>query len=334
MKNIKRYVALAITGILTLSLAGCSIIERTPESIQKTVIAKVNGEKITRGDLDLVMKAELDQYSQQYGPDYAEEETLKETLRKSQLKYIDYLVDEKVLLQKAEDFDVVPSEDEINSYIEENEKTYKGYFNGDEEKYKEYLKSIGQTVESFRELFRTQSIINNAIDEMVKDIIASEEELKEFYDENKDALKQAPGATVTHIVFSGDNAEEQAKKAKDLVTSGKTLKEISEMDEFKETGKLEELGHVNFENSGLVTEFEEAFKVLPVDTVSEPVKTSFGWHLIFNTEVNTEDVYPTFEEQKDEIENQVLNLKKQDEYTKKLEEYKEEMKVEIFENKL
>lgn len=334
MKNIKKYVALAITGILTLSLAGCSIIERTPESIQKTVIAKVNGEKITRGSLDLVMKSELDQYAQQYGANFAEEESIKETLRESQLKYIDYLVDEKVLLKKAEDFDVVPSEDEISSYVDENEDTYKGYFNGEQTQYEEYLESIGQTTETFKELLRTQCIINNAIDEMVKDITASEDELKEYYEENKDTFKDEPGAEVTHILFTGDNAEEQSKKAKELATSGKTFKEISEMDEFKETANVEELGHVNFENSGLVTEFEEAFKVLPVNRVSEPVKTSFGWHLILNTAVNSEDVIPTFEDKKTEIEQVVLNTKKQAEYTEKLKQYKEEMKVEIFEKKL
>ena len=236
---------------MALSLAGCNIIERTPESMQKTVIAKVNGQKITRGDLDEAMKAEIDQYIQEYGEDYATQDTVKDTFKESQLENVDYLVEEKVLLQKAKDFDVVPSDEDIDAYITEQETTYKGYFSNDEDKYESYIESMGYT-----------------------------------------------------------------------------------MDKFKDVAQYQDLGHINFENSGLVTEFENAFKVLPVNTVSEPVKTSFGWHLILNSKINTEKIVPTFEDKKAEIESTVLNNKKKEEYTTKLDQYKEDMKSEVFEDKI
>ena len=334
MKNIKKYIALALTGVMALSLAGCNIVERTPESMQKTVIAKVNGQKITRGDLDEAMKAEIDQYIQEYGEDYATQDTVKDTFKESQLENIDYLVEEKVLLQKAKDFDVVPSDEDIDAYITEQETTYKGYFSNDEDKYESYIESMGYTMDKFKELLKNQCIINAAIEEMVKDVEVTDEELQSYYDENKDEFTEEAGAYVTHILFTGDNAEQNAKDAKALATSGKTFQEIAAMDKYKDVAQYQDLGHINFENSGLVTEFENAFKVLPVNTVSEPVKTSFGWHLILNSKINTEKVVPTFEDKKAEIESTVLNNKKKEQYTTKLDQYKEDMKSEVFEDKL
>ena len=49
--NIKKYMSVALVGVMALSIAGCNIIERTPESIGKTVLAKVDGDKITKADL-------------------------------------------------------------------------------------------------------------------------------------------------------------------------------------------------------------------------------------------------------------------------------------------
>lgn len=334
MKNIKKYIALALSGVMALSLAGCNIIERTPESMQKTVIAKVNGQKITRGDLDEAMKAEIDQYIQEYGEDYATQDTVKDTFKESQLENVDYLVEEKVLLQKAKDFDVVPSDEDIEAYIAEQETTYKGYFSNDEDKYESYIESMGYTMDKFKELLKNQCIINAAIEEMVKDVEATDEELQSYYDENKDEFTQEAGAAVTHILFTGDNAEQNAKDAKALTRSGKTFEEIAAMDKYKDVAQYQDLGHINFENSGLVTEFENAFKVLPVNTVSEPVKTSFGWHLILNSKINTEKIVPTFEDKKAEIESTVLNNKKKEEYNTKLDQYKEDMKSEVFEDKI
>ena len=67
--NIKKYMSVALAGIIAVSVAGCNIVERTPESIGKTVLAKVDGDKITKDDLDKEMKAVLEQYKSYYGDD-------------------------------------------------------------------------------------------------------------------------------------------------------------------------------------------------------------------------------------------------------------------------
>ena len=62
MRNIKKIVSIALAGITVFSFAGCNMIERTEESKQKTVYAKVGKKKITKGDVDKALKTYLDQY--------------------------------------------------------------------------------------------------------------------------------------------------------------------------------------------------------------------------------------------------------------------------------
>lgn len=332
--NIKKYMSVALAGVMALSIAGCNIIERTPESIGKTVLAKVDGDKITKADLDEEMKAVLEQYKSYYGDDYESNDSLKDTLKEARQNYLNYLIEEKVLLKAADELGVTPSDDDIDTFVQEQMDKYKKYNNDDEDQFEEYLDSIGFTVDSFKEYLKKQCIVQAAIDKWVEDVDATDDEIETYYNDNIDSYKEKPGAYVTHILFTGDNAEANAKKAQEYAKDGKSLEDISKMDEFKDVCSYEDLGHKNFENSGLVTEFENAFKALPAGQVSDPVQTSYGWHIIYNTKVNTEEKTPTLDEVKDEVKEKVLSTKKQDEYNNKMEEYKEKYKTKTYEDKL
>lgn len=52
VKNIKKLVAAMAITVIAVSAAGCNMIEKTPEAIAKTTVAKVGDKKITRGELD------------------------------------------------------------------------------------------------------------------------------------------------------------------------------------------------------------------------------------------------------------------------------------------
>lgn len=358
MKNIKKYIAVAIATIMSASLlAGCNIVKKTPEAISKTVLATVNKEKITRGDLDQLMKADIAQYKQQYGDDYENNDSFKDTLKQNRTDALNYLVEEKVLLQKAKDFGVVPSDDEINSYIDTNVAKYKSYTGGDEA-YATYLDSIGYTPDSFKDVLRDQAIIKAAIDYMVKDVSATDQEIQDYYNSNQQSLTVQPGAFVSHLLIpaaatstatatdstvatstaatstatlTSDQAKALADKARELAVSGKSLQDIAAMDEFKSAGAVyEDLGHKTFDNSGLEASFETAFKALPAGQYSQPVQTSYGWHIILNSKVNTTAGVPALEDIKDQVKDAVENPKKQTEYTNDLEQYKQDMNVKTY----
>lgn len=332
--NIKKIMSVALAGMVAISIAGCNIIERTPESIGKTVLAKVDGDKITRDDLDKEMKSTLEQYKSYYGDDFESNDSIKENLKEARKSALDYLVQEKVLKKAAVDLDVMPSDDDIDNYVEEQVNKLKEYNGNDDDKFNSYLDSIGYTLEEVQEYYKTQFICNAAMEKIVEDASVSDEEVQNYYNEHKDSYKEPAGADVTHVLFTGDNAEANVKKAKEYADKGKSLEDISKLDEFKGVSTYEDLGHKSFENSGLVKEFEDAFKALPANKVSDPVKTSYGWHLIYNTKVNAEEYTPSFDEVKDKVKESQLNEKKQSLYEEKIEEYKEKYKTKTYEDRL
>ena len=71
MRKIKNILAIATIATMTFSMAGCKMIEKTPEAIQKTVLAKVGDEKITMADVNGELQADIDYLTETYGEDSA-----------------------------------------------------------------------------------------------------------------------------------------------------------------------------------------------------------------------------------------------------------------------
>lgn len=78
----------------------------------------------------------------------------------------------------------------------------------------------------------------------------------------------------------------------------------------------------------MVKEFEDAVFENEVGTVTEPVKTQFGYHIIKINEKN-EGRDLEFDEVKDKIFSQLKRQKEQDLYNKKIEELKEKYDVKM-----
>jgi len=52
LKKIKKLITAALLATFMISASACGMIEKTPEAIAKSAVAKVNGVKITRAELD------------------------------------------------------------------------------------------------------------------------------------------------------------------------------------------------------------------------------------------------------------------------------------------
>ena len=52
MRKIKNIVVVAAITAMAFSITGCKMVEKTPEAIQKTVLAKVGDEKVTMADVN------------------------------------------------------------------------------------------------------------------------------------------------------------------------------------------------------------------------------------------------------------------------------------------
>ncbi len=122
----------------------------------------------------------------------------------------------------------------------------------------------------------------------IKDITISDEEIKSYYDDNKEEFKREPYSKAKYVRVDitaptdadykviKDKADELYKKIKDGADFAEMAKEFSQDDSNKDKGG--DLGY--FGRRRMVKEFEDVAFALKKDEISEPVKTKFGWHII------------------------------------------------------
>ena len=213
MRKIKRIVAAATMAIMLFSTTGCKMIAKTPEAIQKTVLATVDGDKITMGDVDKELQASIDSLKEQYGEDYEDkiDDTLKEQLKQARNQALTQLVNEKVMLKKATELNVLPGEDELKKLVEEEKATFIEAWGG-EESYASALQYFGMTEESFNTYVENLVKQQKLYDEVTKDVTVTDEEVSKYYEDNKSTYTTKAGAQTKHILFkSEDDDNAQAK---------------------------------------------------------------------------------------------------------------------------
>jgi peptidyl-prolyl cis-trans isomerase C len=138
---------------------------------------------------------------------------------------------------------------------------------------------------------------------MEDQITISEEQMKDYYEKNKDKYVQKEQIKARHILLK---TEEDAKEVQKELKEGKDFVELAKE---KSTGpsknKGGDLGW--FPRGRMVPEFEKVAFSLKKGEISDIVKTKFGYHII-KVEDKKEEKPQSYEEVKDQIKNQ---LKKQ-----------------------
>lgn len=141
--------------------------------------------------------------------------------------------------------------------------------------------------EANREAYRVPERVKLAYVELDRDSIAegqpepSESVLKRIYEsESKVRFSSPERREVRHILAEGENARERIQEAAKRIEEGASFAEVAETVS-DDSGSAEEGGSLGWiERGDMVPAFEEVAFSLPPDTVSDPVESEFGWHLI------------------------------------------------------
>lgn len=337
MRKIKNIVVAAAITTMAFSITGCKMIEKTPEAIQKTVLAKVGEEKITMADVNSEIQANIDYLIETYGEDYENsiDDTLKEQLKTLRTQVLEQLVDDKVLITKGTELEYMPSDEELATAIEEERANFVEAYGG-EEGLKEALEYYGMTDEKFNSFLENMVKTEKVKEAMTKDVTVSDEEVEQYYNDNIDKYTAKPGANAKHVLFE---TEEEAQAAKNKIDSGETtfedLYSQYEANKSSQTKPLsEDLGYVENEQDGFDTDFLAGFKTLKEGEISAPIKSSFGYHIIKVEGVQTEEKVTSLDEVKDTIKSTLLSKKQQETYDSTLEQWKKDLNVKLYENRL
>lgn len=181
----------------------------------------------------------------------------------------------------------------------------------------EAKKNLFEYEEGFKaELARVKErmLVNYAMEKTLGKITVSDDEMKKYYDENADKFKSGETVNASHILVA---EEEMAKDLLAKINAGEitfedAAKNFSTCPSGKEGGSLGD-----FSRGQMVPEFDEACFTMDVGTVTGPVKTQFGYHLIRLNAKNAAAPI-AFEEIKDQLRSQLVAEKQQAAYRSKV----------------
>lgn len=180
----------------------------------------------------------------------------------------------------------------------------------------EFIQVVEKTKESMLKTYALGKLLATA---EVKD-----EDIKKFYEENKDAFKQAESADASHILVE---EEDKAREIYEKIKNGGDFEELAK--EYSTCPSKEKGGNLGtFTKGQMVKEFEDAVFENEVGTITEPVKTQFGYHIIKINQKNPAREL-SFDEVKDRIVEQVRRQKEQEIYNEKITELKDKYEVKM-----
>ncbi|HBA72183.1 MAG: peptidylprolyl isomerase [Geobacteraceae bacterium GWC2_55_20] len=157
----------------------------------------------------------------------------------------------------------------------------------------------------------------------------SDEDLKKFYEQNKDKFKTGEQIKASHILVK---TEKEAKDILAQIKSGGNFEELAKKSSVdSSSAKGGDLGW--FGKGSMVPAFEKAALALKEGQVSDVVKSDFGFHIIKLTGKRPAGIRP-LEEVKEQIKGAIMPSRQQEVFQKIKEELKKTAKVTVKEDVL
>lgn len=251
----------------------------------KEMVAKVEDVTITKDELyDLMV--------QQYGA-----------------QALDSLIGEKLVELEIKKQGIEIPEEDIEAEITKLKNIY-----GGEEAFNKILEDQDKLRDNIIMGMQLKKLLEPYID-------VSDEEIENFFEQNKEYLNQEEQVRASHILVE---SKEQAEEIKDKLSKGEDFAELAKEYSIDDLSK-ESGGDLGFFGRGrMVPSFEEAAFTLKEGEISEPVKSDYGYHII-KVEEKKEAKEASLEEFRDDIKEVLIEDKTPEAYQKwyenKYEEY-------------
>lgn len=234
-----------LTALIAIVLIFGALAGACSNAGDEEVVAMVNDVKITKDEFY----------------DYLVEQNGEEVL--------EALILEKMLDLEVEANNIEVTEEEIDAEYAEMAEAY-----GGEEGLQSTLQMYGYTEDSIRKNLK----LNLSIEKLMEPLITvSDEEIALYFAENKEDFDVSEQVKASHILVA---TKEEANDILEKLNSGESFEDLAK--EFSldtsNAGNGGDLGY--FGKGAMVQPFEEVAFRLAVGEVSEPVETTFGFHII------------------------------------------------------
>lgn len=260
-----KYILLGIIVVLVLGVVGCS-------SKNKEIVGQIGDEVITKDEL----------YDLLVGQNGAQ--------------MVEMLISERLVNLEAKKRGIDITDEQIQAELGEMIEDV-----GGEAMFDQWLLYNAISKEEALDNIKT----NIKIKELVIDrITISQDEIKEYFEANKDKLSQVEQIQASHILVK---EKELSEEIQEKLQNGGDFSELAK--EYSIDGSAQFGGDLGFFGKGaMVKEFEEAAFSLEIDEISEIVETEHGYHIILAVD-KIEAKEATLAESKEKIEKIIVDQK-------------------------
>lgn len=289
------------------------------------VIANVNGKVIVGSDLEKEVQNLQMQASRRMPP-----EQIAQMLPRIQQQAVMDLVNKQLLVEAVASRKITVGDDEIKKAIDD---LLKNAPPG--QTLEDALKQANMTMKQFTQQMAEGLSIQKLMNEEMKNVNVTDEDLKKYYEKNPDQFKRPETVSARHILIksdAGDDAakKESAKKKADGVRArlvkgedfAKVCAEVSDDPGSKNNGGLYE----NFPRGQMVPPFENAAFTQKAGEIGPLVETQFGYHII-KVEKHNEAGKIDLAEVKDRLKMFLENQKKSETAQKYLKTLRDAAKI-------
>jgi peptidyl-prolyl cis-trans isomerase C len=287
------------------------------------VLARVNGEDVTKVDFDRLIK-NMELSANQPVPAERRDEIFR--------KALDQLVTYTVLTQETRARKVAVTDAEVESNIKQMRAQFPN-----EQEFVKALGARGMSLDKLKADTRIDISINKMMEaEAATGQVPGDAQVREFYDKNPDKFKQDEAVRASHILFKVEESADAATKKKVKDQAEAVLKQVRAGADFGEMakkhsadGSAQQGGDLNFFTKGqMVPAFDQAAFAMKPGEISDIVTTQFGYHIIKVTERRAASTVP-FEQVSDRIKEYLTEQQKQQKVEAFIAALKQKAKIEV-----
>lgn len=315
--NVKTMTVAALLVVVALAAPRADIIEQ--------VLVKVNGDIITKTDLEQRQISALRQKNPNLRPD--NEAALRQALADVTPEVIVDAIDELLIVQRGRELGYAMTTDQFNSIIENIKKENKLT---DDEQFQAALKQEGLTLLDLRrQLERTMIVQRVQQTEVINKLQVTDAELKMYYDSHRDVFTTKPEMTLREILVAvpvsekgvnvgvEDEAREKAEDIRKRLLAGEPFPRLaSELSDSPSKANGGLVGPITADV--LAPDLQKAIGGLKVGELTPVLRTARGFQVI-KLESRDEATLRSFDQSRSDIADRIANDKRVGEYSKFME---------------
>src|SRR5258708_6999740 len=291
-------------------------------SVVDEIVAKANGEIVTRNDIDKTRK-QMEASLRQQGLTGVR---LDEALKDGEKNILREKLDQLLLLSKAKELNI-NVDTEVNKQLADIQRKVNI---ADPDKFQEFVRQeTGSTFEDYKSDMKNQALTSRVIrQEVGSKINFKKEDLQKYYDEHQKEFQREERVFLREILIGSDkDAAAAEKKAKDVSGRGKKGEKFDDLAiANSDSASAPQGGEIGaFEKGNLRPELESAVWNQPRGFVTDPINVGNGF-LILKVEDHQKAGLASFEEVQGEINNKLFGPRMQPELRK----YLTQLRVDAF----